>query len=410
MFDRTSIQRIVKSAFEHRRMGQGKICDELNALRTPQHYLFGKNPYPDYLIVKTMLNDVRLTIVRLIPLIDSNMPLVSADAALLDIEDEDAQFSVESVSELGELIRIAQVLYVSALSYQPSYGKPLPQTELEHRPFARSSFRTQETRRVLSWLEFLHHQQSFAEIGSRWSKKLQAAELIDFPELSEEQVKLDLDLLMTSDNLAEVSKKAWGKLVRRMAAEGETILRQEQAIKAYNELTGVSRDQATSQFALVCSEYREEMRRHDYWIRRYLEPLELLAHTGLPLWLADSPEWRTAESNERVREANAQIQLHRALEEETVANAARAEAERSLEEMRQRMAEMQLKMAGMQASLRHEGYTKSQTSQETQKSTSVESDVSADLQSTKTPETASAKYSVNTISTRGRATSFRPRG
>ena len=104
-------------------------------------------------------------------------------------------------------------------------------------------------------------------------------------------------------------------------------------------------DLVKGQMAAETREHKEAINRPLWMLTKRLEPTALLAHTGAPKTLVDSPEWRTHEAQLLAAKARADAALAQAQMAEMNANMALMEANMNLMKIRKAMAEQQEAMA-----------------------------------------------------------------
>lgn len=156
--------------------------------------------------------------------------------------------------------------------------------------------------------------------------------------------------LADDEFLTKVSIKAWDRLIERLELAGEDIIKHTQFMALFNARTEDERKDLKTEVSEENKDYKSTMRNHDWWFKNVLlQPLSLLAHTGCPTYLINSPEWRTEDAKLKAADALAKVAEINATMAETNANIALFDANEKLMEMNDLLAKQQAIMASRMA-------------------------------------------------------------
>ena len=192
-----------------------------------------------------------------------------------------------------------------------------------------------------SWHDFLMDLKANATAGSSWMLKIERAqELVHFPYVSAQDATDEFMDYYEDANVLKTSASAWDKLLDRLEMLGQTLRDHEQMTNAFNAMDEAMRDAGKAEFAIACRKHKREVKNHDWWLERMLEPWALLLATGAPKDLVDSPEWRTKEAELRAAKARVKLVEVQAEMLELEALNAETEAMIALKQARARMAQL----------------------------------------------------------------------
>jgi hypothetical protein len=192
-----------------------------------------------------------------------------------------------------------------------------------------------------SWEDFLIDMRANAKAGTPWMLKIERAEeFVTFPHVSAQDATDEFMEYFEDENVLKTSGRAWEKLEDRFELLGQTLLNHEHMTAAFNALPKLSHDLAKADFAVACREFKQEVKNHDWWITRFMDPWALLCATGASTDLINSAEWRTKEAE--LRTANARLRLRETEAEMMELEALNMEAETTiaLRAARNRMAQL----------------------------------------------------------------------
>ena len=192
-----------------------------------------------------------------------------------------------------------------------------------------------------SWHDFLMDLKANATAGSPWMLKIQRAEeLVHFPYVSAQDATDEFMDYFEDANVLKTSERAWDKLFDRLEMMGQTLRDHEQMTNAFNAMDDAMRDAGKTEFAAACREHKRDIKNHEWWLERMLEPWALLLATGVPKDLVNSPEWRTKEAELRAAKARVKLVEVQAEMLELEALNAETEAMLALKQARARMAQL----------------------------------------------------------------------
>ena len=192
-----------------------------------------------------------------------------------------------------------------------------------------------------SWHDFLLDLKANAQAGTPWMLKIERAqELVSFPCVSAQDATDAFMDYFEDANVLKTSARAWDKLFDRLEMLGQTLRDHEQMTNAFNAMDDAMRDAGKTEFAAACREHKRDVKNHDWWLERMLEPWALLLATGAPKDLVNSPEWRTKEAELRAAKARVKLVEVQAEMLELEALNAETEAMLALKQARERMAQL----------------------------------------------------------------------
>jgi hypothetical protein len=180
-----------------------------------------------------------------------------------------------------------------------------------------------------------------AQAGTPWMLKIERAEeLVSFPLVSAQDATDEFMDYFEDANVLKTSGRAWDKLFDRLEMLGQALRDHEQMTNAFNAMDDAMRDAGKTEFAAACREHKRDVKNHDWWLERMLEPWALLLATGAPKDLVNSPEWRTKEAELRAAKARVKLVEVQAEMLELEALNAETEAMLALKQARERMAQL----------------------------------------------------------------------
>lgn len=231
---------------------------------------------------------------------------------------------------------------------------------------------------------------------------------------------------MDPDRLEAGSHRAAQAVVDTLVDLDEPIMRYEQRMQTLNEELAeanalrnaadrkIARDSVTSRMVLARNEYRQDSNYLLWLLKQRLAPVALMAHTSgnnAISELINSPEWRAAEAKQRAAEAKVQVIEAQAQMVELEAQMLEMEANKALFQARQQMLAMQKAMAKQMAEFKELTQPQKPAKQPKQPKQPKEAkqvkQVKAEPKQDKAEPLSSG---IRTLTTRGRATSFVPRG
>lgn len=198
--------------------------------------------------------------------------------------------------------------------------------------------------------EFLKDLTVDAEPGSPWAAKIEEAHTVQFPLVDATQAMSALHELFGDDQVEELGHKAWAKLLESLALYGEAIERNAKACGVYNASDKTEAD--TKLFAAAGKTFRRETKDAQYWAERFMEPTALLASTGTPSWLINTPFWRAEAAKVKAMEAEAEAMEAEALATEAMAKTLMVKANMKLQDALELQDEMEAELAATRAAMR----------------------------------------------------------
>lgn len=338
-FNRTTVASAVNALFV---MGRAQ---EIESMRTVP-YEFGIFAEQDIRALISMVYSLRIELVRLMHVSDKPLQDQPAEGSLdandTGRPDEQAEEREQAIKDVSYGLAILE-RHLQSLDDQAR--KDLEEAGNRTQDGGRFRFnfqRPQYKSFVDSWEDWLSKQKADAEPNSVWLKKLELAEETVFiPFVSAQEATDEYRSYLDDNRLDASSERAWDRLIERAAMAGDELAKHQKAVDAYNALDAEGQKRESSYFAQQCREHKREMKSHDWWMDRLLEPAALLAHLGAPKVLLDSPEWRTKKAEQAAHNARLQAQEAQAQLAEVQALMLQQEANMQLMEARAQLARQQ---------------------------------------------------------------------
>ena len=337
----------------------GQAVSDIIKNSAPVSYEYGLFAEQDIRVLMSMVYSLRTELVKLMdgrdqPLQDRPREgsLDANDAGLPDQQEVERQEAIRQVAhEMAVLERHLESLDEQARRDLEEAGQ-----RAEDGGRVRFQRRNQQYRSyVNTWEEWLVDQKATTAVDSSWYRKLcRAEEDITIPLVSAQQASDEYLSYLQDDRLERSSRRAWDRVEESLLECGLEIDRHEKVMAKLNEDLQIvyeayskpaerkaKADLVKGQMAAETREHKEAINRPLWMLTKRLEPTALLAHTGAPKTLVDSPEWRTHEAQLLAAKARADAALAQAQMAEMNANMALIEANMNLMKIRKAMAEQQ---------------------------------------------------------------------
>lgn len=341
--NRTNIANIVNAVFT---LGHDET---LINLATPKAYEFGLFAQQDIKALASALWTTRTQIIGL---------MYVEDRALQDrpqpgsLEDNDTGRGDENAEERAEAIKI--LLHEQSIIERRIRSLELQAKEETEEAGRRehdgSRFKFNRTLRpftsfIETFDEWISKRKAEAQPNSPWLAKLEAAQELVPPHVTAQDAIDEFKDLVDASYVDKTSAKAWDRLLERFEMAGACIAKHDKYMADVNALTTSDLEKMKPLIAIENREYRDEMRSHEWWLKTVLlEPVALLAHSGTPKILLDSPEWRTHVAKRKASDAQAKAQEALAQTAEAEATILQIEANMTLFNARKQLAATQAKL------------------------------------------------------------------
>lgn len=259
-------------------------------------------------------------------------------------------------------------------------------------------------------------------VGSkRYYQLIQSRETIHLPLVSAQQANDEWLSLVGYDESEErftkLANRDWDSIRDLLTECGNELYRHEDEMAKlnaqlaevqakYHERTAQTQHSGPIKTAMAVERqtHRQNINRPLWLLARKFEATALLAHVGVPQDIINSSEWRAKEAELRAAEARAKAQEAQAQMMEVEANMMEMEANMLLMQSRQALAQMQLKMQEQMAQFN--AMMNPPKADKPTKATKSKGDLAED----KLEKEFKPLKGANVISTRGKASSWTPRG
>lgn len=189
---------------------------------------------------------------------------------------------------------------------------------------------------------------------SQWAAKIALVqETVSLPIMSETRAQeIVSELLQDNTSLDKIASKTWTAVMDLMAECGQELTRHDKVMADLNlEMSRLSDEYVgqelraklevvKTRMAQATSRHRENLNYPKWLLERKLEAVQLLAHSGTPKALLESPEWLTKEAEVATAKAHADLAMAQAKTAQMNANLLLMEANAALMEQQKVMADM----------------------------------------------------------------------
>ena len=363
-FNRTPIAAAVNGSFNTIIDGE-TVKDIIARLSTPVEYEFGVFADQDIRVLVSMYYALIFELVSLMPYEDKPLqdaPKVgSLEANDTGVED---RFSIEREEAIKDVLQGIAYIHRHLESLDERARKELEEAGQRQQDGGRIRFNRKQ-RTYKSMVKDMQDVLIDMKLREPLSNQRRIAQIelameCNLPKVSETDAGQAFIDYLDEDRIERSSMRAWDNVLDSLQEVSFEIDRYAQVMEQLNaELSEasqlrnpqdrkVSMDSVKSRMVLARNEYKQNLNYPQWLLKQRLAPVALLAHTGAPKALIDSPEWRAEEAKLRAAEARAKTQEAESQLMEMEAMMLEQQANMGLMQMRQRMMEMQKAMATQQ--------------------------------------------------------------
>lgn len=358
--NRTPISAAVNGAFNTVIDGQS-VKDIITNLVLPVEYEFGVFADQDIRVLVSMYYALIFELVSLMPYNDA--PLQDAPkTGSLEANDTGVEdrFSVERDAAIKEVLHGIAVIHRHLLSLDERARKELEEAGQRTADGGRQRFnlKARVYKSIVKDYEDVLIDMKLREPVSNVRRVAQIEMAMDYnlPKVSETDAGQEFYDYLDEERLERSALRAWDNVLSSLQDVSFEIDRNAATMEKLNaELAEASQlrnpqdrkvamDSVKSRMVLARNEHRQNINYPQWLLKQRLSPLALLAHTGAPKALVESPEWRAEAAKLRAAAARAKSQEVQAQMVEMEALMLEQEANMGLFSLRKRMAEMQKAM------------------------------------------------------------------
>lgn len=311
------------------------IENKLSAI-VPSAYVFGLFAQEDIRILASALNSVRRELISMQFVQDKPLQDRPAEGSLDandtgkpdEHADERAVAIKDAAYEAAIIERRIRSLELQAKEETEEAGKTT--ADGGRIRFTRRSVQFRSY--VPSWDDFIVEMKEQAEPNSMWLAKIeQAQETVDIPYVSAQDAIDNVHGSFDEDGtLKRAGERAWNRIVELSIEWHELSTKHEGVMSSFNAMEREDQQRLMGAIAAENKEYKAQMRKLTFKVEKALEAVNLLAITGIPTWLVESPYWMTAEAEKATKHALGQLAIAKAKIQQVDAQTALLDADEAL--------------------------------------------------------------------------------